>query len=82
MSEPDTYYGVIDGGHCYQIVSETKISEVEAQRMAEEESQLKGWLFLKNGVLNSRGKYVYLLVREDQEQTSPDWKMLTKGMKP
>lgn len=78
---PLTFYGPIEGGQCYQIISESPMTEQEAQGMAEEESTLTGWKLVKNGVLNSQGKLVYLLLRGDGLET-PDFKALLNGVKP
>ena len=81
---PDIYYGAMEGGHVVYVKSFENIGEQAELVLAEKESGLTGWKFRTNGIMNSRGQYVWIMVRPDEsaDSDSPTWKDMTKGVKP
>lgn len=79
---PDIYWGAWEGGHAASVTSWNDIGAQAALVLVEKESKLTGWEFKKNGVRNSRGQFVWILVRADKTILSegPDWRTLTKGV--
>lgn len=81
-ANPEVFYGAMEGGHVVTVTHFEDIGCQAALVLAERESKLTGWQFKTNGIRNSRGQFVWILVRSDQSADSegPDWKTLTKGI--
>jgi hypothetical protein len=67
---PDIYYGAMEGGHVVSVKSFENIGVHDALVLAEKESGLTGWKFRTQGIMNSRGQYVWIMVRSDESSDS------------
>ncbi len=64
LEAPNVYWGAWEGGHAASVTCWENIGQQAALVLVEKESRLTGWEFMKNGVRNSRGQFVWVLTRK------------------